>query len=105
MSSVESDPSKLTLFVGRVTVFVGCKITAVGGELDVVDVAIVVVEVVVVLAVVVEGVVVVVIGRTTSVAVVVSDKPLSSVTVKRIMYFPAVRFVIDIIGVEGKSAW
>ena len=89
MSSVEVDPSNSTLFVGRVTVFVGCKITAIGGELDIVVVEVVdtVVEVVVVLAVVVEGVVVVVvvIGRTTSVAVVVSDKPLSSVTVKRIM--------------------
>ena len=91
MSSVEVDPSNSTLFVGRVTIFVGCRITAVGGEFDVVVVAVVdtvvaVVEVVV-LAVVVDGVavVVVVIGSTSSVAVVVSDKPLSSVTVKRIV--------------------
>ena len=92
MSSVEEDPSNLTSFVGKVTVLVGCKITAVGGEFDVVVVAVVdtvvaVVEIVVVLAVVVDGVVVVVvmIGSTTNVAVVVSDKPLSSVTVKRIV--------------------
>ena len=92
MSSVEEDPSNSTLFMGKVTVLVGCSITAIGGELDVVVVAVVdtvvaVVEVVVVLALVVEvvAVVVVMIGSTTSVAVVVSDKPLSSVTVKRIV--------------------
>ena len=75
------DPSKTTLAMGRFTVFVGGKITAVGGEfvVVVVDPA---VEVVVVPSVVV---VVVVIGSTTSVAVVVSDKPFSSVTVKRIV--------------------
>ena len=77
MSSVEEDPSNSTLFVGRFTVFVGGRITAVGGEFNnvVVDPA---VEVVVVPSVVV---VVVVIGSTVSVAVVVSDKPFSSVTV------------------------
>ena len=90
MSSVEEDPSNSTLFVGRVTVLAGCKITAIGGGLDVVVVAVVdtvvaVVEIVVVLDVVVAGVVVVVIGSTTRVAVVMSDKPLSSVTVKRIV--------------------
>ena len=81
MSSVEEDPSNSTLFMGRVTVFVGGRITAVGGEFVVVVVDSVV-EVVVVPSVVV---VVVVIGSTTSVAVVVSDKPFSSVTVKRIV--------------------
>ena len=90
MSSVEEDPSNSTLFVGRLIVFAGCKITAIGGGLDVVVVAVVdtvvaVVEIVVVLDVVVAGVVVVVIGSTTRVAVVMSDKPLSSVTVKRIV--------------------
>ena len=92
MSSVEGDPSNSTLFVGRVTVLAGCKITAVGGELDVVVVAVVdtvvaVVEVVVVLVMDVDGVVVVVVvrGSTTREAVVVSDKPFSSLTVKWIV--------------------
>ena len=88
MSSVEVDPSKTTLFVGRFTVFTDGRITAVGGEFAVVvvETVVAVVEVVAAIVVVVEGVVVVVvIGRTTSEAVVMSDKPLSSVTVKRIV--------------------
>ena len=72
MSSVEEDPSNSTIFMGRSTVFVGGRITAVGGKFDVVVVDL-------------SEVVVVVIGSTTSVAVVVSDKPFSSVTVKRIV--------------------
>ena len=79
MSSVEEDPSNSNLFVGRITVFVVGRITAVGGRFDVV-VLDSVVDVFVVPAVVeVE------IGSTTSVAVVVSDKPFSSVTVKLIV--------------------
>ena len=85
MSSVEEDPSNSTLFMGRVTVFVGGRITAVGGEFMVVVVDPAVEVVVVPSVVVVVVVVVVVIGSTTSVAVVVSDKPFSSVTVKRIV--------------------
>ena len=88
MSSVEVDPSKTTLFVGRFKVFVGGRITAVGGEfvVVVVETVVAVVEVVVAIVVVVDDVVVVVvIGSTTNVAVVVSDKPLSSVTVKLIV--------------------
>ena len=85
MSSDEEDPSNSTIFMGRFTFVVGGRITAVGGEFEVVVVD-PVVEVVVVPSVVVGGVVVVVvIGSTTSVAVVVSDKPFSSVTVKRIV--------------------
>ena len=84
MSSAEVDPSKTTLFVGNFTVFVVGRITAVGGEFVVVVVETVVAVVEVVAAIVVV-VVVVVIGSTTNVAVVVSDKPLSSVTVKLIV--------------------
>ena len=79
MSSVEEDPSNSNSFVGRITVFVGGRITAVGWMFDVV------VLVSVVDVVVVPAVVVVEIGSTTSVAVVVSDKPFSSVTVKLIL--------------------
>ena len=79
MSSVEEDPSNSTLFVGRITVFVVGRITAVGWRFDVVVLDLVVDVFVAPAVVVVE------IGSTTSVAVVVSDKPFSSVTVKLIM--------------------
>ena len=79
MSSVEEDPSNSTLFVGRITVFVVGRITAVGWRFDVVVLDSVVDVFVAPALVVVE------IGSTTSVAVVVSDKPFSSVTVKLIM--------------------
>ena len=79
MSPVEEDPSNSTLFVGRITVFVVGRITAVGWRFDVVVLDSVVDVFVAPAVVVVE------IGSTTSVAVVVSDKPFSSVTVKLIM--------------------
>ena len=79
MSSVEEDPSNSTLFVGRITVFVVGRITAVGLRFDVVVLDSVVDVFVAPAVVVVE------IGSTTSVAVVVSDKPFSSLTVKRIV--------------------
>ena len=53
MSSVEVDPSKTTLFVGRVTIFVGGRITAVGRGFDVVMVETVVAVVVTVFTLVV----------------------------------------------------
>ena len=71
MSSVDVDPSKSTVFSGKVTFFDGGRIIAIGGKFIVV--------VVVVVVVVVIG------GWTTNTAVVSSERPFSSVTVNLIV--------------------